>query len=99
LRSQESLQSSVISHVLSYPEATLEVKNHFNLSDNQSKTGSEDSLAFNSSKEPKKSYMQWCISEGFPNKLRNKELTGKLVQYVPDPSTNPKLWDLKLQEI
>jgi hypothetical protein len=37
------------------------------------------------------------MSEGFPSKLRNREeLTGKLLQYIPDLSTNPKLWDLIL---
>jgi hypothetical protein len=36
------------------------------------------------------------MSEGFPSKLRNRELTGKLLQYAPDLSTNPKLWDLIL---
>jgi hypothetical protein len=36
------------------------------------------------------------MSEGFPSKLRNRELTGKLLQYTLDFSTNPKLWDLIL---
>ena len=36
------------------------------------------------------------MSEGFPSKLRNRELTGKLLQYALDLSTNPKLWDLIL---
>jgi hypothetical protein len=36
------------------------------------------------------------MSKGFPGKLRNRELTGKLLQHAPDLSTNPKLWDLIL---
>jgi hypothetical protein len=36
------------------------------------------------------------MSKGFPGKLRNRELTGKLLQYALDLSTNPKLWDLIL---
>jgi hypothetical protein len=36
------------------------------------------------------------MSEGFPSKLQNRELTGKLLQYALDLSTNPKLWDLIL---
>jgi hypothetical protein len=36
------------------------------------------------------------MSEGFPSKLRNRELTGKSQQYAPDLSTNPKICDLIL---
>jgi hypothetical protein len=31
------------------------------------------------------------VNERFPRKLRNRELTGKQLQYAPDLSTNPKL--------
>jgi hypothetical protein len=33
---------------------------------------------------------------GLPRKLRNREFTGKQLQYALDLSTNPKLWDLIL---
>ncbi len=44
----------------------------------------------------KKSYRWLYMSKGFPRKLRNRELTGKPLQYAPDLFTNPKLhhvWD------